>query len=70
MLCVCRDWCRYKSFIRAGTMGELQHGGTQMPVTVRIGELIDTPQSTDRGELEAVTQCCVEAIHEMHDLGR
>ena len=41
-----------------------------VPVTVRIGEIIPTPSSTDREELEAVTQRCVEAIHAMHDLGR
>ena len=41
-----------------------------VPVTVRIGELIDAPSSTEREELEAVTDRCVEAIHAMHDLGR
>ncbi|MBD2314428.1 1-acyl-sn-glycerol-3-phosphate acyltransferase [Desertifilum sp. FACHB-1129] len=41
-----------------------------VPVTVRIGEVFDPPRSTDREELESVTQRCVEAIHAMHDLGR
>ncbi|NER34497.1 MAG: 1-acyl-sn-glycerol-3-phosphate acyltransferase [Oscillatoria sp. SIO1A7] len=41
-----------------------------VPVTVRIGELIDAPSSTEREELEAVTDRCVEAIHALHDLGR
>jgi len=41
-----------------------------VPVTVRIGNVIEPPQSGDRLELESVTQQCVEAIHAMHDLGR
>jgi 1-acyl-sn-glycerol-3-phosphate acyltransferase len=41
-----------------------------VPVTVRIGEVIAPPTSTDRDELEAVTQRCVAAIHTLHDLGR
>ena len=41
-----------------------------VPVTVRIGELIEAPSSTEREELEAVTDRCVAAIHAMHDLGR
>lgn len=41
-----------------------------VPVTVRIGTLIDPPASGDRKVLETVTQQCVEAIHAMHDLGR
>ncbi|HEY9613565.1 lysophospholipid acyltransferase family protein [Allocoleopsis sp.] len=41
-----------------------------VPVTVRIGQLIDAPTSTKREELEAITQQCAAAIHAMHDLGR
>ncbi|HAJ58653.1 MAG TPA: 1-acyl-sn-glycerol-3-phosphate acyltransferase [Cyanobacteria bacterium UBA8543] len=41
-----------------------------VPVTVRIGQVIDFPLSTKREELEAVTQQCAAAIHAMHDLGR
>lgn len=41
-----------------------------VPVTVRIGEPITPPASTNREELEAVTQQCVEVIHGLHDLGR
>lgn len=41
-----------------------------VPVTVRIGEPILPPVSTDRLELETVTKQCVEAIHRLHDLGR
>lgn len=41
-----------------------------VPVTVRIGKVIEPPRSGDRAELEAVTQQCVETIHAMHDLGR
>jgi 1-acyl-sn-glycerol-3-phosphate acyltransferase len=48
--------------------------GTQfpraVPITIRIGQLISPPHSTDRDELEFVTQQCVDAIHALHDLGR
>lgn len=41
-----------------------------VPVTVRIGDLIDAPSSTDKQELEAVTQKCAAVINALHDLGR
>lgn len=41
-----------------------------VPVTVRIGELILPPSSTNREELLAVTQRCATAIMALHDLGR
>ena len=41
-----------------------------VPVTVRIGEPILPPGSSDRDELKAVTQSCADAIHALHDLGR
>ncbi|HEY9616192.1 MAG TPA: lysophospholipid acyltransferase family protein [Microcoleaceae cyanobacterium] len=41
-----------------------------VPLTVRIGEVIPPPKSTDRQELEAVTQHCADVINAMHDLGR
>jgi 1-acyl-sn-glycerol-3-phosphate acyltransferase len=41
-----------------------------VPLTIRIGELIDPPSSTNRDELERVTQKCAMVINEMHDLGR
>lgn len=41
-----------------------------VPVTVRIGQVIDPPTSTKREELEAIVQQCVAAIHALHDLGR
>lgn len=41
-----------------------------VPVTVRIGAPIDPPASTQRIELERVTQVCTDAIHTLHDLGR
>ncbi|MFH7028867.1 MAG: lysophospholipid acyltransferase family protein [Heteroscytonema crispum UTEX LB 1556] len=41
-----------------------------VPVTIRIGKLIDAPTSTNKEELEALTQQCTSAINEMHDLGR
>jgi 1-acyl-sn-glycerol-3-phosphate acyltransferase len=56
-----------------GTEKIFKQGSTipqAVPVTVRIGELIDAPKSTNREELEAVTQQCALAIHALHDLGR
>jgi 1-acyl-sn-glycerol-3-phosphate acyltransferase len=41
-----------------------------VPVTVRIGDIIDPPTSTNRQELEALTQRCMAEINAMHDLGR
>jgi 1-acyl-sn-glycerol-3-phosphate acyltransferase len=41
-----------------------------VPVTVRIGEVIDAPSSGDKDELEAITQKCTQAINALHDLGR
>ncbi|KOP24785.1 acyl-phosphate glycerol 3-phosphate acyltransferase [Hapalosiphon sp. MRB220] len=41
-----------------------------VPVTVRIGELIPAPTSTDREELEALTQKCAMAINSLHEQGR
>ncbi|TVQ20434.1 MAG: 1-acyl-sn-glycerol-3-phosphate acyltransferase [Leptolyngbya sp. DLM2.Bin15] len=41
-----------------------------VPVTVRIGELISPPTSTRREELQAITQQCANAIHDLHDRGR
>jgi 1-acyl-sn-glycerol-3-phosphate acyltransferase len=40
------------------------------PLTIRIGQPIAPPKSSDRAELSAVTQQCAEAINAMHDLGR
>ena len=56
-----------------GTEEILQKGSSlprSVPVTVRIGNLIDAPSSTNKGELEALTQKCATVINEMHDLGR
>lgn len=41
-----------------------------VPVTVRIGQVIEAPNSTKREELEALTQHCTQVINAMHDLGR
>ncbi|MBE9204949.1 1-acyl-sn-glycerol-3-phosphate acyltransferase [Nostoc sp. LEGE 06077] len=41
-----------------------------VPLTIRIGEVIDPPSSTNKEQLEAVTQKCAAVINEMHDLGR
>jgi 1-acyl-sn-glycerol-3-phosphate acyltransferase len=56
-----------------GTSGIVAKGSPfprSVPVTIRVGELIAPPVSSKRDEMEAVTQKCVEAIHQMHDLGR
>jgi 1-acyl-sn-glycerol-3-phosphate acyltransferase len=50
------------------TKGQYQPKRT--PLTIRIGALIDPPQSGDRPDLIAVTQRCTDAINGMHDLGR
>jgi 1-acyl-sn-glycerol-3-phosphate acyltransferase len=41
-----------------------------VPITVRIGQVIPPPNSTDKVELLAVTQQCASAIATLHDLGR
>jgi 1-acyl-sn-glycerol-3-phosphate acyltransferase len=39
-------------------------------VTVRIGQVIEAPNSTKRDELESIIRQCTTAIHTLHDLGR
>lgn len=41
-----------------------------VPVTVRIGRLVQPPASTDRQQLTQVTQQCADMINTMHALGR
>ncbi|MBD2433339.1 MULTISPECIES: lysophospholipid acyltransferase family protein [Fischerella] len=41
-----------------------------VPITVRIGELIASPTSTDKEELETLTQKCATAINALHAQGR
>lgn len=41
-----------------------------VPVTIRIGDIIAPPQSTEREELQAVTDHCAEVINQMHTLGK
>lgn len=41
-----------------------------VPITVRIGKVINAPTSTEKEELLAVTQECAVAIQALHDLGR
>jgi 1-acyl-sn-glycerol-3-phosphate acyltransferase len=41
-----------------------------VPLTIRIGNIINAPSSTNKDELEAITQKCAAVINEMHDLGR
>jgi 1-acyl-sn-glycerol-3-phosphate acyltransferase len=56
-----------------GTEAILQKGSTMpraVPITVRIGQVIDAPTSTNKEELQALTQKCADVINQMHDLGR
>ncbi|MGJ3252179.1 MAG: lysophospholipid acyltransferase family protein [Elainellaceae cyanobacterium] len=56
-----------------GTQAIIQKGSSlphSVPITVRIGNLISPPSSSDRDELTALTHRCVEAIHQLHSLGR
>jgi 1-acyl-sn-glycerol-3-phosphate acyltransferase len=56
-----------------GTQRILNKGSAvpgSVPITVRIGEAIAYPSSTNREELQAVTQQCADAIVAMHNLGR
>lgn len=56
-----------------GTQAIIQKGSAiprPVPVTVRIGQPIAPPSSTDRQELEAITQKCAATINTLHDLGR
>jgi 1-acyl-sn-glycerol-3-phosphate acyltransferase len=56
-----------------GTQAIVQKGSLlpkPVPLTVRIGQLIDPPTSTKREDLEDLTQKCTAAIHALHDLGR
>lgn len=56
-----------------GTQKIIQSGSAiphPVPVTIRIGDAIDPPASTQRADLDAVTQQCAEVIHQLHDLGR
>ena len=41
-----------------------------VPLTIRIGDLIEPPKSTKREKLEAVTTQCAEIINQLHDLAR
>jgi 1-acyl-sn-glycerol-3-phosphate acyltransferase len=41
-----------------------------VPLTVRIGAPIAPPMSSDRAELDRVTQECAKIINELHTLGR
>ncbi|MEO1068982.1 MAG: lysophospholipid acyltransferase family protein [Cyanobacteria bacterium J06638_6] len=40
------------------------------PLTIRIGEPILPPPSTERAGLEAITVQCADVIHRLHDQGR
>jgi len=56
-----------------GTQAIVPKGSTKprsVPVTIRIGEPIAAPCSTDRETLAAVTQRCASVINGLHDLGR
>ncbi|MGI8934637.1 MAG: lysophospholipid acyltransferase family protein [Phormidesmis sp.] len=53
---------------------KILHKGSALPrsapVTVRIGDAIAPPATTDKAELQAITQRCADEIHTLHDLGR
>ncbi|WP_009633741.1 lysophospholipid acyltransferase family protein [Synechocystis sp. PCC 7509] len=56
-----------------GTQGVLIKGSAiprPVPITIRIGQLIAPPTSTNRQQLQATTQECAIAIQTLHDLGR
>lgn len=56
-----------------GTQGIFKQGSAiprSVPITVRIGKVIPAPSSTDRDQLQAITQQCATAINTLHDLGR
>ncbi|MBD2593190.1 1-acyl-sn-glycerol-3-phosphate acyltransferase [Nostoc spongiaeforme FACHB-130] len=56
-----------------GSEGILEKGSSiprAVPLTIRIGEVIAPPSSTNKDELDRVTQKCAKVINEMHDLGR
>jgi 1-acyl-sn-glycerol-3-phosphate acyltransferase len=55
-----------------GTEEIEKHGGfpRPVPVTVRVGKMIDAPTSNAKEELEAITQRCATVINELHSLGR
>lgn len=56
-----------------GTEGIWAKGASwpcRVPLTVRIGEPIAPPASTDRSLLVATTNECRDVIHRLHDLGR
>ena len=40
------------------------------PITIRIGDVIEPPQSTKKEELQAVTNKCASIINQLHSLGR
>ncbi|MEM7555715.1 MAG: lysophospholipid acyltransferase family protein [Cyanobacteria bacterium P01_A01_bin.84] len=42
----------------------------KVPLTIRIGNVIEAPLSTDKKELDTITQKCTTAINTLHDLGR
>jgi 1-acyl-sn-glycerol-3-phosphate acyltransferase len=56
-----------------GTQAILQKGSPfphPAAVTIRIGQPIPPPATSNRDALEAVTQQCAEAITALHSLGR
>jgi 1-acyl-sn-glycerol-3-phosphate acyltransferase len=41
-----------------------------VPITVRMGDLIAPPKSSQKADLETVSQQCASVINALHDLGR
>jgi 1-acyl-sn-glycerol-3-phosphate acyltransferase len=54
-----------EKILRKGSM--IPHS---VPVTIRIGDLIEPPRSSNREELEAITEKCATLINKMHAKGR
>ncbi len=57
-------WGTHKIFAKGSSLPR------SVPLTMRIGAPISPPPSTDRQELQAVTERCAAAIHQLHEQGR
>jgi 1-acyl-sn-glycerol-3-phosphate acyltransferase len=57
-------WGTHRIFAKGSTIPR------PVPLTIRIGEPIAPPSSTNRQELELTTAQCVDTIHRLHAVGR
>jgi len=56
-----------------GTQAILTKGSAiprPVPITIRIGQVVPPPSSTDKEELQAITQQCAAVITSLHEMGR